>query len=67
MRKCCLRRSTSGRIEVLKELEISQNVKNTDICRLKSNESVAKKVKSEFLPTKFEFSTRFEKGYFFQN
>ena len=51
--------------EVLKELKISQNVKVTDIYRLKSNESVAKKAKSEFLPTKVEFSTRFEKGLFF--
>ena len=51
--------------EVLKELKISQNVKITDIYRLKSNESVAKKAKSEFLPTKVEFSSRFEKGLFF--
>ena len=51
--------------EVLKELKINQNVKITDIYRLKSNESVAKKAKSEFLPTKLEFSTRFEKGLFF--
>ena len=51
--------------EVLKKLKISQNVKITDIYRLKSNESVAKKAKSEFLPTKVEFSTRFEKGLFF--
>jgi len=51
--------------EVLKELKLHQNVKITDICRLKSNESVEKKAKSEFLPTKVEFSTRFEKGLFF--
>ena len=53
--------------EVLKKLKISQNVKITDIYRLKSNESFAKNAKSEFLPKKVEFSTRFEKGLFFQN
>ena len=51
--------------QVLKELKISQDVKISDICRLKSNQDVAKKAKSEFLPTKVEFSTRFEKGLFF--
>ena len=53
--------------EVLKELKINQDVKITDIYRLKSNKSVAKKANSEFLSTKVEFSTRFEKGLFFQN
>ena len=51
--------------EVLKELKISQSVKISDIYRLKANENIAKKAKSEFLPTKVEFSTRFEKGLFF--
>ena len=51
--------------QVLKELKISQDVKISDICRLKSNQNVAKKAKSEFLPTKVESSTRFEKGLFF--
>ena len=51
--------------QVLKELKISQDVKISDICRLKSNQNVTKKAKSEFLPTKVEFSTRFEKGLFF--
>ena len=47
---------------VLKELEISQMVTTSDIFRLKSNKE--RVGRSEFLPTKVEFLTRFQKGLF---
>ena len=47
---------------VLRELEISQSVVVNDIFRLKSNPGSV--VKSQFLPTKVEFSNKFHKGLF---
>ena len=47
---------------VLREVEISQSVMVTDIFRLKSNPGSVGK--SEFLPTKVEFSSKFQKGLF---
>ena len=47
---------------VLKELEISQMVTISDIFRLKSNKERAGR--SDFLPTKVEFMTKFQKGLF---